>query len=211
MTLTGRTALPALKTDTLQTLLLLNHLAAAGYLSGGLLNVQGGRWRQSLVSSLREMLVDFSEQPADRLERRILAQLLHLITFLPTEGTQFSPSLLKLVRQFGHFDARSPDSALQQWREDGVWNDAHMFSLLLRSVDAFILHQDVHAAFTELLVEQHGFEAIVQKWNWNAEVMSTMSELAVRADVPVSLVVLLVLHRCAYIDMTGYPRPRSKV
>ena len=175
-----------MQTDTLPTLLLLNHLASAGYLSGGLLNVQGGRWRQSLVSTLRDLLASCTEQAIDKLDRRVLVQLLQLIAFLPNAATQFSPSLLHLLRQFGNFDERDSRSALRKWREDGIWNDAHLFSSLLRSADAFILDHDVQSAFAEVFVDQGGFEAVVQKWNWNAEVMSTISELAVRADMQIS-------------------------
>lgn len=189
LSLTVRTALPNLKSDTLPTLLLLNHLATSGYMSRGLDNVQGGRWRQTLVSTLRDHLVSLSEQPRDGTDRRILVQTLRLLSHLSIEGRDFAPTLAQLARRFAGPQGSSVDSAIENWNASGPLNDGHLLSLVLRCASAFISDQQVRTALTNVLEDEKGLTSIIRRWHWNAEVMETLVDLAERADLPVTYAV----------------------
>lgn len=168
-----------LKSEPAATLGLLNHLASAGYLSGGLANVQGGRWRQSLLASLQDLLVDVAN-PDNTPDRHILIQLLRLLSSVSADAKQLAPQLLTLVKRFGNFTEGDAESAKADWREGGPLNDAHLFASLLRCVQSYIVDGDMKEQFAAFLVEEGGLAAIIKKWNWNSEVMSVAGGLVVR-------------------------------
>ncbi|KAL7419756.1 U3 snoRNP protein [Cryptotrichosporon argae] len=112
----ARTALSALSTEPLPTLVLLNSLAAGGFFAAGLANVQGGRWRQSLVAALVKLL---EGKPADR---RALGQALSLVPHLTGAEAQFAGPILALVDGL----RPTPDDVAT-----GVWNDVHVVGRLL--------------------------------------------------------------------------------
>ena len=172
--------------DPLPTLQLLNHLASSGCLSGGLSNVQGGRWRQSLIATLRDRLAATSEAAMEDIDRRILGQLLRLLSTLPCEGRDFTPSLISLLHKFGRFDEGDAEAAIQEWHGEGAWNDAHMITSLFKCAEAHILDQEVRSQFTKLLVDDGAFKAILRKWNWNAEVLESAVDIATRGEITVS-------------------------
>lgn len=160
------------------TLGLLNHLATSGYLSGGLANVQGGRWRQSLMVSLQDLLSELAK--SDTLDREILIQVLRLLSSVPADAKRLAPDFATLVKRFGNFDQGDAESAIAEWREGGPLNDAHMFSSLLRCVQAYIVDADMKEQITAFMLAEGGLAAVIQKWNWNAEVMSVAAGLVVR-------------------------------
>jgi U3 small nucleolar RNA-associated protein 20 len=170
--------LAQLKSESAATLGLLNHLASAGYLAGGLSNVQGGRWRQSLIASLQDLLAESAR--SDDLDRHALVQLLRLLSSLSADAKQLAQSFDSLVKRFGNFDQVDAESAMDDWRDGGVLNDAHMFSTLLRCVQAYIVDSEIKAQFTSFFGTGGGLSSIIKKWNWNAEVMSVTAGLVVR-------------------------------
>lgn len=155
-------------------------------MSRGLSNVQGGRWRQSLISALRDRLAAIAETSVEEIDRRILGQLLRLLSTLPCEGRDFTPSLISLLNNFGQFQDGDAESAIEEWQTEGAWNNAHMISCLMRCADAHILDQEVQSQFTKLLVDDKAFQGILKKWNWNAEVLESTIEIVTRGDLAVS-------------------------
>lgn len=169
-------------TEPLPTLLLLNHLGGAGYLSSGLSNVQGGRWRPALVKALQERLVRFASRFVDSIDRLELAYTLRLIPTLRLNASEVGPCLAALIRSFGHLRDFKGDELLGQWREGSVWNDAHLLSLVLDCADSYQTEPDVRTVLTGLLVDEQGVAAIIRNWHWNTEVMSRLASLSNRAD-----------------------------
>ena len=167
-----------LNSEPVATLGLLNHLATSGYLSGGLANVQGGRWRQSLMVSLQDLLSELAQ--SNDLDRQVLIQVLRLLSSVPADAKRLAPDFASLINRFGNFTQDDADSAMTEWREGGPLNDAHMFSSLLRCVQAYIVDGDMKEQVTSLLTGEGGLAAIIRKWNWNAEVMSVAAGLVVR-------------------------------
>jgi U3 small nucleolar RNA-associated protein 20 len=174
--------LAQLQSEPAATLGLLNHLASAGYLSGGLANVQGGRWRQSLMASLQDLLVEVAD-PSNTPDRHILIQLLRLLSAVSADAKQLAPHFITLVKRFGNFTAGDAETAKADWREGGPLNDAHLFASLLRCVQSYIVDGDMKEQFTIFLVKEGGLAAIIEKWNWNSEVMSVAGGLVVRMSL----------------------------
>jgi hypothetical protein len=58
-----------------------------------------------------------------------------------------------------------------------------MFSTLLKSVQAYIVDEDMKEQITSFLIAEGGLASIIQKWNWNAEVMSVVGGLVVRMSL----------------------------
>lgn len=167
-----------LNSEPVATLGLLNHLATSGYLSGGLANVQGGRWRQSLMASLQDLLSELAN--SSDLDRQVLIQVLRLLSSVPADAKRLAPDFATLIKRFGNFAQTDAESAIADWREGGPLNDAHMYSTLLKSVQAYIVDGDMKDQITSFLVKEGGLTAVIQKWNWNAEVMSVVGGLVVR-------------------------------
>jgi U3 small nucleolar RNA-associated protein 20 len=164
---------------------LLNQLAEAGYLSGGLSNVQGGRWRQSLLTALRDLLATFAEATDAELDRRVLIQLLHLISIVRGDASQLAPHIATLIKRFGRFTEGDADAAIAEWQEAGVWNGAHMLASLLRCAESYLGDKEMESEISDILVGQGGFSATVRKWNWNAEVMSVLASILTRTGLRV--------------------------
>jgi U3 small nucleolar RNA-associated protein 20 len=166
-------------------LVLLNQLAESGYLSGGLTNVQGGRWRQSLLSALRDLLATFAAATDDALDRKVLVQVLHLITTVPGDASQLASHIGALVRRFGNFEAGDAQTAIAEWQVGGVWNDAHMLGSLLGCAESYLGNEQMESEIRTILVDDKGFTNIVRKWNWNAEVMGVLASVLTRSGLRV--------------------------
>jgi U3 small nucleolar RNA-associated protein 20 len=171
-----------LNSDPVATLGLLNHLATSGYLSGGLANVQGGRWRQSLMASLQDLLSELANSE-EALDRQVLIQVLRLLSSVPADAKRLAPDFATLIKRFGDFAQGDAENAITNWREGGPLNDAHMFSTLLKSVQAYIVDGAMKEQITSFLIAEDGLASIIQKWNWNAEVMSVVGGLVVRMSL----------------------------
>lgn len=180
-----RTAVPHLRDEPLATLTLLNQLAESGYLSGGLSNIQGGRWRQSLLTALRDLLSTFAVADKDGLDRQVLVQVLHLIATLPGDASQLAPLFASLIERFGDFQAGDAESAIAEWQVGGVWNDAHVLSSLLRCAESYLGNEEIESQIRAILVDHKGFAGTVRKWNWNAEVMSVLASVLTRSGLRV--------------------------
>lgn len=200
-----RTALPTLTSDTLPTLQLLNHLASVGYMSGGLINVQGGRWRQALVATLHDRLATNAAEPIQSIDRRVLGLLLRLLSLLPGDGREFAPSIVTLLRTFGQFDDGAEEEAIEEWQTAGPWNNAHMLSSLLECAGAYISDEEVQRQFDALLVTEGGAKVLLRKWNWNAEVMKRLIEVVTQGDLTVQYVTS-TLERKDIADLIVCPR-----
>lgn len=172
----ARTALINLPSDPLPTLILLNKLAKAGFLSGGLANVQGGKWRATLISSLVSTLGDFVDAEIDLDNRRILGQVVRLIPYLPVD--EFVPHLRSLIRFVARNAERIGKEALiDQWRTGGPWNDTHLAGVLLKSAEQLISHGTTESG--GLLKEEllPLIAGILQLWSWSREVMESLASL----------------------------------
>jgi U3 small nucleolar RNA-associated protein 20 len=163
-------------TDPLPTIVLLNSLSEAGFLSGGLLNVQGGRWRQGLVSAVRDLLASLASSSLDEAERRTLGQLLRLLPVLASDGQQYLSTLLDLVRRFTQ-NADS-DTAEATWKE-GAWNDSHLLSAVLKSCIVLArARDDFQTQMQAELLERNGLATLIRGWRWNREVLDDVAEFS---------------------------------
>ncbi|OCF30821.1 U3 small nucleolar RNA-associated protein 20 [Kwoniella heveanensis BCC8398] len=187
----AKSSLPSLSADPLSTLVLLNNLASAGYLSGGLANVQGGRWRQALISALTSLLSQLQEAGLSEIhDRRILGQVMNLIPSLPSDAEQFAPHIATLVKL--ELDrSKSEDAALlkQGWEAGGTWNATHVLGVLLKTAEHMMIspRETVEQHFRELFVREGHLGEISKKWSWNREILSAISPLIDRWASDLSL------------------------
>lgn len=171
-----RASLPSLKSEPLSTLILLNNLAASGYLSGGLSNVQGGRWRQALISALVGLLKSLTKPDLDLNERRITGQVLKLLPALPSDADKFAPQAVKILESaLDRLDSKNLGAIKAEWEEGGVWNDTHLVGSLLHTVDQLIASPkaDVSKDAKDLLVSKGWLNKVLEKWYWNRQVMES--------------------------------------
>ncbi|WVQ83544.1 hypothetical protein IAT38_005685 [Cryptococcus sp. DSM 104549] len=170
----ARTSLPSLTTDTLPTLVLLNNLASAGFLSGGLTNVQSGRWRQSLISALVTLLRTLLASPLELADRRILGQVLRLLPALPADAAQFAPHVVDLARRALLSSEGKTSAELEaEWATSNAWNDSHVVGALLRAMDELVTTQSegVREVVQGLMVGEGWAGKVLERWGWNREVL----------------------------------------
>ncbi|WWC87549.1 uncharacterized protein L201_002439 [Kwoniella dendrophila CBS 6074] len=180
----AKSTLPALTNSPLNTLVLLNNLASAGYLAGGLSNVQGGRWRQSFVSSILSLLSQLRQRGLVEVnDRRLLGQLLKLVPALPSDANQFAADIADLINSIcDNNKGKGVQVVKSGWEEDGAWNDSHVLGSLLKAANDILESpkavgdQDLKT----LLVDNNKLKDIVEKWSWNREVMKAVSPLVNR-------------------------------
>lgn len=171
-----RASLPSLKSEPLSTLILLNNLAASGYLSGGLSNVQGGRWRQALISALVGLLKSLTKPSLDLNERRITGQALKLLPALPSDADKFASHVVQILESaLDRLDSKDLGAIKAEWEEDGVWNDTHLVGSLLHTVDQLIASPKagVSKDGKHLLVSKGWLNKVLEKWYWNRQVMES--------------------------------------
>ncbi|CAK9786718.1 hypothetical protein CC85DRAFT_329402 [Cutaneotrichosporon oleaginosum] len=170
----ARTALSGLEKDPLSTLVLLNNIAGAGFLAGGLSNVQGGKWRQALVKALAKTLASLGE--FDTQERRILGQVLELIPYLAGESKHFSEHLVSILAGF----LENPESAAKNWQEGGAWNDTHVIGRLLSSMFQLALRGPaaVQEQFKAYIIDNDILNVLVRHWHWSREVLVQVADFA---------------------------------
>ncbi|ORY25251.1 hypothetical protein BCR39DRAFT_485643 [Naematelia encephala] len=171
----AKSTLPSLSSHPLPTLTLLNNLAASGYLSGGLLNVQGGRWRQAFVSTLVERLQAYESIPEAIDDRRIFGQMLRLLPCLGTDAKEFAPHLASMITAILQRCSTMTRDALRSDFETETWNESHVLGELLRCADAMISNGDVEQAVKAVLLGRAAMADILTKWSWNREVLSTIA------------------------------------
>jgi U3 small nucleolar RNA-associated protein 20 len=177
----SRAALTGIKADPLPTLVLLNNLAGAGFLKGGLSNVQGGRWRAALVNAIAECLETIRDSSLDTADLRLLGQVLKLIPHLASESQHFVPHLLAIldnVTTSKGKKARGPkdaEVAKDNYVEAGAWNNSHsvgriiacLFQLSLRAPAATQDEIKSHFKKAEML------NTLLESWSWSREVLET--------------------------------------
>ncbi len=164
----------SLSSEPLPTLVLLRKLAQSGFLVGGLSNVQGGRWRQSLISALADLLSEGDVLDLDR--RRILGQVLKLIPSLGDE--EFMPQVSTLIKSLVEEGEKSGSETLQEDFKTRVWNDTHLLSVLLRSAEN-MLKRGSEIGEKVIKGDLAGdLEAMLSLWYWNREVMGSIASLS---------------------------------
>lgn len=165
--------MPALHDEPVAALVLLNNIAAAGYLTGGLMNVQGGRWRRSLLDGVADVFTRLVADPAG--SRRQLGLLFHLVPSLG-EPALFSDSLTALIKA-SVARARGGRGALERdWQDGGAWNDSHLCASTLRCVAELApLNAAVRAAAAEELLGS--MQLVIDAWCWNREVLDVVATL----------------------------------
>ncbi|WRT65418.1 uncharacterized protein IL334_002361 [Kwoniella shivajii] len=177
----AKTSLPSLSSDPLSTLVLLNNLASAGYLSGGLSNVQGGRWRRALISAILSLLTQLRVSGvSDLRDRRILGQVLGLLPALPSDADQFAPHVAGLISMvLEDTKGKGVADARENWAEDGAWNDGHILGCLLRAAQHILdsPKDGVEQDLKSLLVDAGKLKEILDKWSWNREIMTVAASL----------------------------------
>lgn len=174
-----RTALPALETSPLAALTLLNNLSSAGYLSGGLSNVQGGRWRKSLLSSVSNLLTRLAASQEDVDSRRQLGQILRFIPAL-NDGTSFATSLEQLLSDRVNWArGAGAEGAVADRRKQGVWNQAHITASVLQCIAELApMYDELRVPVTRSLLEQGGLQDLLRAYGWNREVLEVLATLA---------------------------------
>ncbi|WVF66714.1 hypothetical protein IAT40_001456 [Kwoniella sp. CBS 6097] len=187
----AKSSLPCLSADPLSTLVLLNNLASAGYLSGGLANVQGGRWRQALISALTSLLSQLHKSGlTDVNDRRILGQVMRLIPSLPSDAEQFAPHIAALTKlNLDRLASRDVATLKQEWEEGGAWNSTHVLGALLRTAEHILISPKdaVEQQFKALFVQEGRLGGILEKWSWNREIVSAIAPLVDRWATDLSL------------------------
>lgn len=154
-------------------MVLLNNLAEAGFLTGSLSNVQGGRWRQALVSALVAQVKSL-ESTEDIASRRILGQILHLLPSLSSEGEAFAPYIVATIENV----VRKPTASdLSTFANDGPWNDAHLLAEALLAAHAVSHDSAVRAELKRKLLDSGMLATITQRWAWNREVLEQAASL----------------------------------
>ncbi|WVO17934.1 hypothetical protein L204_105632 [Cryptococcus depauperatus] len=170
----AKTSCSSLITDPLSTLALLNSLVVANYLAGGLLNVQGGRWRQSLVSALVKQLEFIVESNLEYDERMVLGQILRLLPALHKEAAVFMPLVIELLEAvFKRLYGESEDALKEEWRLGGAWNDTHVLGSLIRAANQLISNSntEVGKGVKELFVRDGWLRIVLENWSWNSEIL----------------------------------------
>lgn len=172
----AKTALGSLVSDPLPTLVLLNNLASAGYLSGGLLNVQGGRWRITLVKGLASLLETLRASSLEVADRRILGQVLQLLPFLSGEGAKFTDDLFELL---GRFIPTPDGEAYENWRTEGAWNDGHVVGRVLAALHQITLRSSaaVQEGVEQTLVDRDTINVLITQYHWCREVLEQVALL----------------------------------
>lgn len=192
-----RASLPSLKSEPLSILILLNNLAASGYLSGGLSNVQGGRWRQALISALVGLLKSLTKPNLDLNERRITGQALKLLPALPDDADKFAPQVVKILESIlDRLDGKNLRAIKAEWEEGGVWNDTHLVGSLLHTVDQLIASPKADGSkdAKDLLVSKGWLNKVLEKWYWNRQVMESAVPHAERWASNLGYVVIRHVH-----------------
>lgn len=158
-------------------LILLNNLADAGYLSGGLFNIQGGRWRQVFVAALEALLGTLRDSSLVELDdRRKLGQLLRLLSNLLAEGHHFAPTLAALLDQrIAVVGVEDVDVQQRGWRHGGAWNDAHLLGLLLRSAERLASNVGVEEILKNYLLKREYLKQLLRGFHWNREIMKGLA------------------------------------
>lgn len=170
----AKTALGSLVSEPLPTLVVLNNLASAGYLSGGLLNVQGGRWRSSLVNALVSLLRQLGDSSLETTDRRILGQVLRLLPYLAGESASFVEYLYQLINRFlKQSSAEFPAG----WRSDGAWNDTHIVGRVLHALYQITLRSSAAAqeGIRAFVVQDNVLPTIIRQWHWSREILEQSS------------------------------------
>lgn len=134
------------------------------------------------MASLQDLLSELANSE-DQLDRQVLIQVLRLLSSVPADAKRLAPDFATLIKRFGNFAQTDSESAIAEWRKGGPLNDAHMFSTLLKSVQAYIVDEDMKERIISFLTKEGGLAAVIQKWNWNAEVMSVVGGLVVRMSL----------------------------
>ncbi|WVR04081.1 hypothetical protein IAU60_001080 [Kwoniella sp. DSM 27419] len=177
----ARASLPSLSTDPLNTLVLLNNLASAGHLSGGLSNVQGGRWRQALISALLSLLVSLKESGLKGSgDRRLLGQILRLIPALPSDADQFASHIGDLTNLALEGATQRTAAELQgEWQEAGAWNSSHVLGVLLTVSEELLSNAKggVETTLKSAIANEGRLQAILEKFSWNREILSAIAAL----------------------------------
>jgi hypothetical protein len=135
--------------------------------------VQGGRWRQGLVSAVKDLLASLASTSG---VPRTLGQLLRLLPVLASDGQQYLSTLLDLLRRFTQ-DADS-GTAEAKWKK-GVWNDSHILSAVLKSCIVLArARDDVQTQMQAELLGRKGLATLIRGWRWNREVLEIVAEFA---------------------------------
>ena len=164
--------------DPLPVLVLLNNLSEAGYLTGSLSNVQGGRWRQSLVTALGDVLQSAIASPREEVDnRRVLGHVLHLLPSISTEGPRFSAQICDLIKVLAS-TTRSEAALKQQFQEEGPWNSSHLFAQSLQCVENFYFNGEIQDQLKSTIVNAEFLASIAGSWSWNREIMERVAFLA---------------------------------
>lgn len=172
----ARTILPSLNTEPLHALVLLNNLAEAGLLTDSLTNVQGGRWRKSLVSALAALLESATQLDHTGSGHRVVIQLLHLLPTLPNEGPVFVTNVVKIVDSI-----RLRHVSVQSARDDfalSACNDSHLLAAALAALEAFDGMQDLEADCKHTITRS--LPDILAVWSWNREVLEKLASFSER-------------------------------
>lgn len=164
-TLLIRSTTEAINKDPLSTVILLNTLRTTGYLSTGLSNVQGGRWRSTMTSNIAAVLERVTLTTVE--DKRLLGQVLQLVHALGDLAV-FETHLERIIRLALRLTPAD-------W-QDGVWNDGHILAAVLGCVNA-ISHTPIGERLRVVVWHVTSLEELVDGWSWNREVMQQVAAM----------------------------------
>lgn len=177
----AKTTITTLPTHPLATLTLLSTLATAGHLSGGLANVQAGRWRTVLVNALVSLLNKWASKgkDVDEEERQALAKMFVLLPHLPNEEAKFAPALGRLLDSIISAGLSSGQAELESEWNATQRSSTHLLGGLLACLANFVEQgaDNVRTVVQETFCKGTTIEQTFTVWSWSREVVKGMAEL----------------------------------
>lgn len=171
--------IPSLSSEPLPTLVLLNNIASAGYFTGGLSSIQGGRWRSALLAALAGVLGSLRDPSLLELDdRRTLGQLLRLLPTISADGF-FAPHIVALLSTLLPVIVLKDTRAhIEAWRTGGIWNEAHLLGLLLECARHLAHSPTAEGLLKAELVGKARLQSLVEGFHWNREIMGSIAVFA---------------------------------
>jgi len=158
-------------------LILLNNLADAGFLTGSLYNVQGGRWRQALVAAVGELLDTTTSSDLDDVaNRRVMGEILHLLPSMSSAGVEIVGRVVNVITKI-MATIGTAQEAKADWEMSGAWNKAHLLAEALQAAASFSSNGAIKISLQERLVDSGTIVDIASRWSWHREILDHIAGL----------------------------------
>lgn len=134
------------------------------------MNVQGGRWRQSLVSSLQKLLQHaFDEGQLGLDDRRRLGRILALLPALISDAASFAPLVIGIAKHILDNVSSDPQT---DWENSGPWSDSHTLAVLLACLKHLASDSAAAVEVKDFLLSNGVLQRLLRDWHWNREILA---------------------------------------